>query len=91
MRIFLHLLIPLIILGLGIGAYYNMKDPKKLEKIGITKKKPGGSGGKGRPSGAGRPTGPPKIRTEVVSLVKEDHTVLLQSQGEVRTHNATTN
>ena len=91
MRIFLHILIPLAILVMGVGAFYGMKDLKKLEKIGLTKGKPG-KGGKAKPtggmSGAKKP-GPPMIRTEVEPLIKKDHTILLQSQGEVRTHNAT--
>ena len=35
MRILLHILIALGILGLGVGAYHVMKDPEKLEKMGF--------------------------------------------------------
>lgn len=85
MRILLHILIALAILGLGVGAYHVMKDPEKLEKMGfkVDKKK------KGPSSAARRKPGPPMIRTRVAALTREDHIIQLQSQGEVRTHNAT--
>jgi RND family efflux transporter MFP subunit len=85
MRILLHILIALGILGLGVGAYHVMKDPEKLEKMGfkVNKKKK-------RPSSTSRrKPGPPMTRTRVTALTPKDHTIQLQSQGEIRTHNAT--
>ncbi|MBT8037447.1 MAG: efflux RND transporter periplasmic adaptor subunit [Verrucomicrobiae bacterium] len=84
MRILLHIMIALAILGLGIGGYYTMKDPEKLKKMGfkVDKKKAPGTRPKRKPE-------PPMIRTRVVELTQKDHTILLKSQGEIRTHNAT--
>ncbi len=83
MRAFLHILIPLVILGLGVGAFVGMKGLKDMGfKLNQDKK-----------SSSGPPKGKftqPKIKTRVMALETSDHTVELQSQGVIRTHNATT-
>jgi len=87
-RLLLHILIPLAILGIGVGAFYGMKDVKNLQALGFKteKEKRAKASGKTAPP---RRKGPPMIRTGVTALIKKDHTIQLQSQGEIRTHNAT--
>lgn len=83
MRAFFHILIPLVILALGVGAFVGMKGLKEMGfKLNQDQKKA---------------TGPkrgkfaqPKIKTRVMALEKSDHTVELLSQGVIRPHNSTT-
>lgn len=85
MRLFLHIIIPLAIIFLGFTAFSGLKELKKLtlfgKEVGPEKKGPG----KARMPGMKRPM----LRTKAWPLEKTDHMVQLQSQGEVRTHNAT--
>jgi RND family efflux transporter MFP subunit len=83
MRAFFHILIPLVILSLGFGAFVGLKGLKKMGfKLNKDKNtsSAASSGKKERP----------KIKTRVIALEKKDYTVQIQSQGMIRTHNATT-
>ena len=83
MRAFFHILIPLVILSLGFGAFVGLKGLKKMGfKLNKDKKTSSvtSSGKKERP----------KIKTRVIALEKKDYTVQIKSQGMTRTHNATT-
>ena len=77
MKIALHILIPFAILIMGVGSFYGIKGIKVKKE-----KKSKSVRAQGKP-------GPPVIQTTVIPLTLTDHTVHIESQGEIRTHNAT--
>ena len=86
MRIFLHILTPLVILFIGIMIYLGLK---KQESITILGKKIGQEKSI-KPARKPSTTNRPKFKTKAIPLQRTNHTIKLQSQGEIRTHNATT-
>ncbi|MGJ8677917.1 MAG: efflux RND transporter periplasmic adaptor subunit [Akkermansiaceae bacterium] len=80
MRILLHLLLPLIILGAGIGAFIFLNVPD--ENSAKTRGQSATNSGKNRPK-------PALVSTTVLPLVIKNVTVELISQGEIRAHQAT--
>lgn len=86
MRALLHTLIPILIIGLGIGAFLGMKSLKD-SGIKLNKKNKPSTNSPFRSPNSMR-QGPPSIRTRAIPLEKSDHTVTIHTQGEVRTHNA---
>lgn len=85
MKILFRILIPIAILLLGIGAFYGMKNLKNLTIFGFKPKQE-----KKSSTHSGRhKLPPPTIRTSATPLTLTDHSIHIQSQGEVRTHNAT--
>jgi len=83
MRAFFHILIPLVILSLGFGAFVGLKD---LKNMGFKLNKDKNTSSTASSVKKERP----KIKTRVIALEKKDYTVQIQSQGMIRTHNATT-
>lgn len=86
MRLLLHIVIPLAIVLLGVFGFFSLRGLEHIElfgrKLGEKKNAPSASG----PNAKKRPV----FRTKAMLLEPLDYTVQLQSQGEVRTHNATT-
>ncbi|MCP5538394.1 MAG: efflux RND transporter periplasmic adaptor subunit [Akkermansiaceae bacterium] len=85
MRLLFHILVPLAILAVGCAAFFGLKGVKSMTLFGREigpelNEKPARS-----QAGSKRPM----LRTKAIALKRQDHTVLLQTQGEVRTHNAT--
>ncbi len=88
MRLLLHILIPLAVILLGVIGFSTFKG---LEHINIF----GRELGEEKKNKPARKPGAPKIkrpafRTTAIPLEAQDYTIHLLSQGEVRTHNATT-
>ncbi|MGB1260794.1 MAG: efflux RND transporter periplasmic adaptor subunit [Akkermansiaceae bacterium] len=92
MRHLLHIIIAICVLGVGIFAYSSLKGCKKVpfRKEDETSKKASAQGGKGGGKGSkgGMPSRP-MIRTRAMELEKQDFTVKIHSQGEIRPHHTT--
>lgn len=86
MRLLIHILIPIVVVLLGVAGFFTLKGLEKVTLFGKElgqEKKPSPAH---NPGGGGRPV----FRTRAMALEPQDYTVRLRSQGEVRTHNATT-
>lgn len=83
MRHLIQIVIAAALLGGGFIAFNTLKGCEK-KLIGETKDKPGGAG-----KARGGRRGMPKIKTRVSGLEKQDFTVNIHSQGEIRAHHTT--
>lgn len=81
MRHIIQIVVAAALLGGGFIAFNTLKGCEK-KFLGKTKDQPGAKGGKGRRN-------MPKIKTRVTELKKQDYTVNIHSQGEIRAHHTT--
>ncbi|MBK1854582.1 efflux RND transporter periplasmic adaptor subunit [Verrucomicrobiaceae bacterium 5K15] len=91
MRKIIHLVIALLVLGAGFLAFNSLKGCKTnaFSRDETAEDSKSSSRGKGNRGGSRRSGKAPSIKTKVLPLEKEDYTVEVYTQGDIRAHHNT--